>query len=107
MKHLLFFILLFASCTAPVTKERTVVPLINLDDYKEVYIVSYGDDRFHSCEDLVDVTYGINLRGDTVELLTTQRKCEEWQKTNYDINDPRAEKILKNDFKGYNKKPEL
>jgi hypothetical protein len=43
--------------------------------YKGFYIRSYGDERFHDCKDLIDVIYGIEIDGDTVEIGQTHRPC--------------------------------
>lgn len=88
MKSIILFLFMFflISCT----NKRVNESPIDYSLYKQVYTISYGDDRFHQCEELVDVQFGITFNNDTVELKTIQRNCTEWQKKNYDIHDGRA-----------------
>mgnify|MGYP003402626018 FL=1 len=87
-----FALLLYSldSCTSNQTDKTINESPIDYSQYKETYIISYGDDRFHQCDELVDVVYGVTHDGDTLELKTIQRECTELQKKNYDIKDSRA-----------------
>ncbi len=49
--------------------------MISPHAYRQVYIIAYGDERFHDCEQLVDVTYGITYSGDTLVLGEHLRPC--------------------------------
>jgi len=42
-------------------------------DYAKVYSVSYGDERFTDCKDIVEVTYGITMSGDTTVISQRQK----------------------------------
>jgi len=81
--------------------------LLDISEYVDIDTISYGDERFDHCDDLIDIVFGIKQDGTKVEIDTIQRQCESWHYENYDINDPRAKKILNEKIYRVNKKPEL
>jgi hypothetical protein len=44
-------------------------------EYKELYIKSWGDERYHLCEDLYDEVIAVTLSGDTIVLGRAYRDC--------------------------------
>jgi hypothetical protein len=72
---LVLVLMLFQSCGNNNKKISTISYKIDIKQYKEVYTRAYGDERFDDCEDLINVTYGVTFKGDTVELNTELRKC--------------------------------
>lgn len=77
---LILIFIIFQSCVNNNRKISTISYKVEVDikKYKKIYTIAYGDERFDDCEDLVNVTYGITFKGDTIELNTELRKC--WYK---------------------------
>lgn len=42
-------------------------------NFESYVTISYGDERFHSCEELIDVTYGITETNDTFRVRVSPR----------------------------------
>jgi hypothetical protein len=57
---------LLCSCSRQVIKP---VP----KNFESYVTISYGDERFHSCEELIDVTYGITETNDTFRVKVSPR----------------------------------
>lgn len=48
---------------------------VDIKRFKTIVIVSYGDERFDDCKDLVDVWTGITHTGDSIFIKEVYRKC--------------------------------
>ena len=69
---LLIFLMVFIgySCNSP---KQFIKPFPKLSEFESFVTISYGDPRFHDCEELVDITFGIASSGDTLRLEVTPR----------------------------------
>lgn len=69
---LLIFLMVFIgySCNSP---KQFIKPFPKLSEFESTITISYGDARFHDCEELVDITFGITHDGDTLRLEVTPR----------------------------------
>jgi hypothetical protein len=68
MKLFIFLMVLIGySCNSP---KQLIKPFPKLSEFESF---SYGDERFHDCEELVDIKFGITHDGDTLRLEETPR----------------------------------
>ena len=71
----LFFLIVSCFADKNISKIIGHADMISPHAYRQVYVIAYGDERFHDCQQLVDVTYGITFENDTLVLGEHLRPC--------------------------------
>lgn len=67
---IILMVLIGYSCNSP---KQFIKPFPKPSEFESTITISYGDARFHDCEELVDITFGITHDGDTLRLEITPR----------------------------------